>query len=152
MDSLKQFRLFRRLTLNALSEVNEENLDVQPKGHPNTVRWNAGHLYIAAEFLMNKADRDYVVKRPEWATFFAPGTRPSDWETDPPAIQDIILALEEQRDRIPEHFSGKLSNPASEAFVIGSYNMNTVDSLVNFILYHEGIHCGIIKALNNTSK
>lgn len=77
---------------------------------------------------------------------------PSEWKADPPAIQDIISVLEEQRDRIPLHFSGKLLNPASEIFALQSYEMNTVDSLVNLILYHEGIHSGTIKTLNNTIK
>lgn len=152
MNSLKQFKLFRRLTLNALSEVSEEKLDIQPETHPNTIRWNAGHLYMAAEFLMNKADGEYVVKRSEWAAFFAPGTRPSEWKGEPPSIHDVITALEEQRDRIPAHFAEKLSDPATESFVIGPYDMNTVDALVNFVLYHEGVHSGIIKTLNNTIK
>ncbi|MBD8006008.1 DinB family protein [Bacillus norwichensis] len=152
MSSLKQFQLFRSLTLHTLAEVNDENLDIQPKGHPNTIRWNAGHLYITAEFLLKKADSDYEIKRPEWAAFFAPGTRPSEWKTDPPAIQDIRSALEEQIDRIPQHFSEKLSNPAPETFVIQSYEMDTVDSLLNLVLYHEGVHSGTIKTLNNIIK
>lgn len=150
MNSLKQFRLFRRLTLNALSDVGAEKFNIQPDGHPNTILWNAGHLYIAAELLMNKADSDYFIKHSEWAVFFAPGTRPSEWKGNPPAIQEVTSALEEQRDRIPAHFSGKLPDMASESFIIASYDMNTVDSLVNFVLYHEGLHCGIIKTLHNT--
>ncbi|GIN94050.1 DinB family protein [Siminovitchia terrae] len=59
------------MKLNVLAELNDENLDIQPTGHPNTIRWNAGHLYITAEFLLNKADRDYEIKRTEWAAFFA---------------------------------------------------------------------------------
>lgn len=59
------------MKLNVLAELNDENLDIQPTGHPNTIRWSAGHLYITAEFLLNKADRDYEIKRTEWAAFFA---------------------------------------------------------------------------------
>ena len=101
---------------------------------PNTIRWNAGHLYIAAEFLMFKADKKYAIQYPEWSKFFAPGTRPSDWKTDHPAIEKLVSALEEQRDRIPAHFLDIL-DLASEAFV--PYNMNTVDPLGSFIFYHE---------------
>lgn len=149
MDSLNQFRLFRTLTLNVLKGLEESQWDVQPPGQPNTIRWNAGHLYITGEVLMNKADNQYEIHRKEWEAFFSPGTRPSEWTEEPPSPADIIVALKEQRERIPDYFSGKLQNKASEAFVIGNNNMDTVDLLVHFISYHEGHHSGIMKTLKN---
>ncbi|MBM7715281.1 DinB family protein [Siminovitchia sp. FSL H7-0308] len=78
MNSLRQFQLFRGLTLQVLEDLKETKWDAQHPGQPNTICWNTGHLYITSEFLMNKTDHHYEVHQPEWSAFFAPGTRPSD--------------------------------------------------------------------------
>ncbi|WP_339162119.1 DinB family protein [Siminovitchia sp. FSL W7-1587] len=78
MNSLRQFQLFRGLTLQVLEDLEETKWDAQHPGQPNTICWNTGHLYITSEFLMNKTDHHYKVHQPEWSAFFAPGTRPSE--------------------------------------------------------------------------
>ncbi|MFK4997402.1 DinB family protein [Bacillus sp. N9] len=49
MEALKLFKYSRTSTLIALSKIDEKKWDEQPAGYPNTVRWNAGHVYITAE-------------------------------------------------------------------------------------------------------
>lgn len=152
METLKQFELSRFFTLKALENVDERKWDVLPDGFSNTIRWNAGHIYVATESLLHKADNNYEVKNAEWGAFFAPGTRPSEWKEGAPSMADIFAALEDQSSRVIAHFEGNLTDEASEALQIAFNNMQTVEAIVQFVTWHEGIHSGIIKSFNHAVK
>lgn len=148
MLTIKQFQFYRVYTLIHLKHIDEKKWDAQPDGFSNTIRWNAGHLYVTAEGLLHRADTGYEMKKPEWAAFFAPGTRPAEWKEEPPASTDIIASLEEQSGRIASFFEGKLNNPASEPLVIQGHSMDSGEAILQFVSWHEGIHTGMIKSLD----
>lgn len=152
VESLKQFQFSRFATLQSLENIVVDKWNVQPVGYANTVQWNAGHIYISAEFFLHKADNNYEMKHAEWSALFATGTRPSEWNGETPTPEDIMLALTEQKDRIMNYFDGNLQNVASESISIASHEMNNVDAFLQFVTWHEGIHTGIIKSLNNAIK
>ena len=148
MESLKMFAYSRTATLIALSNMDHALWDVQPPGYPNTIRWNAGHVYITAEDFLHKADHQYVIKHPEWIDLFIDGTRPSAWEGSVPTIDAITEALQEQEERIQHKLGNKLQQPASEEHRIRTLDLDTVDAALQFVTWHEGIHLGIIKSLS----
>lgn len=150
--SLQQFQFARSGTLGLLKGINETKWDEQPIGFPNNIRWNAGHIFVSAEFFLHQADEEYEMKHGDWAGLFATGTKPADWSNNIPSASDIISALEEQAKRVEAHFRDKTVNSASKSVTIGPLEMNTVDALVQFNTFHEGNHIGIIKSLNNVLK
>lgn len=147
MDSLDLFKYSRTASLIALSKIEDKYLDVQPEGYPNTIRWNAGHVYATAEEYLNKADHSYEITHPKWFDYFIDGTRPSEWPVDVPSMEEILDALKEQETRIENHFKNKLNQPASEDHVIRTINLDTPDAAIQFCTWHEGIHLGAIKSL-----
>lgn len=148
-ESLNLFKYSRDATLILLSKIPEDKWDGQPDGFPNTIRWNAGHVYITAEDFLHKADHEYKITPPGWVELFIDGTHPSEWNDEAPSPQEIITALKDQRERIYEFFNGKQQNQASEDHVIRTLTLNTVESALQFITWHEGIHLGIMKSLND---
>ncbi|MBS4200029.1 DinB family protein [Bacillus sp. FJAT-49732] len=149
MVTLKQFQFARTYTIRAMNQINPDKWDIIPNGYSNSIRWNIGHIYVTAEILLNKADQQYEVKNPEWVTFFAPGTRPSKWSSPPPSAEELIEALKKQSRYIDEFFAGKLDNIADESFEIAPHTMDTVEALLQFVIWHEGVHAGNIKAIGN---
>ncbi|HLR52355.1 MAG TPA: DinB family protein [Candidatus Avamphibacillus sp.] len=148
MDTIDMFKYSRAATIIALGNADEKDLDVQPEGYPNTLRWNAGHIYSTAEEFLHKADHSYEISNPKWFDYFIDGTRPSEWpEEGVPSIEEIIEALKEQEKKIENHFKGKLDQPASEDHVIRTINLDSADAALQFCLWHEGIHLGVIKSL-----
>ncbi len=146
------FAYSRDASLILLSKLDESMWDIEPDGYPNSIRWNAGHVYITAEDYLHKADHTYEVKPPEWVDLFIDGTHPSQWKEEGPSKQEIISAFKEQRERILKHFKGKEQNKASEDHIIRTLNLNTVEAALQFVTWHEGIHLGILKSLNNALK
>jgi hypothetical protein len=77
-----------------------------------------------------------------YQTLFAYGTKPADWQKEPPAWDLLIAQLKEQNNRIRESLKDKLELPVKENFLkaetIGELIVSTVLHLVN--------HVGIISA------
>ncbi len=148
METFNQFKYSRTSTVIALSNIDKAKWDEQPDGYPNTVRWNAGHIYVTAEEFLNKADHDYQIVYPEWISLFIDGTHPSKWGENVPNAEEIIAALKEQEERIILHFEGKLRNTASQTQTFHALSLNTSEAALQFVTWHEGIHLGIVKSLS----
>lgn len=152
MEATKQFGFSRAAAIGTLEQASKEKWDEQPSGYSNTIRWNAGHIYFTAEALLHMADDSYEIERPEWGALFATGTRPSEWTGDVPEAEEIIKALEQQAGRVKAHFAEKRSAEASKPLNIRGFEMTTVEAILQFVTWHEGVHIGIIKSLTNTLK
>jgi len=146
-STLKLFKYNRTSTLILLPKLEENLWDIQPENWPNTIRWNAGHIYAEAEGFLHDADHEYEIVHPEWLDLFLDGTRPSDWGDNVPSKQEIIEALQEQEKRIESFFPGKYDNDASNVRDLNGTLLDTVDASLQFVTWHEGIHLGIMKSL-----
>lgn len=146
-STMKLFKYNRTSSLILLPKLEEELWDVQPENWPNTIRWNAGHVYAEAEGFLHDADHQYEITHPEWLDLFLDGTRPSEWEGDIPSKEEIIEALREQETRIETFFADKYDQPASKVRDLNGTLLDTVDASLQFITWHEGIHLGIMKSL-----
>lgn len=147
-STMKLFKYNRTSTLILLPKLDEEIWDTQPENWPNTIRWNAGHIYAEAEGFLHDADHDYEIVNPEWMDLFLDGTRPSEWPENVPSKEDIIEALVEQEKRIEAFFEGKYDNAASKVRDLnGGTVLETVDDSLQFVTWHEGIHLGVMKSL-----
>ena|SRR5690625_1243627 len=147
MESMNMFKYNRTSTLILLPKLDESIWDIQPDNFPNTIRWNAGHIYAEAEGFLHDADNNYEVTRPDWMDLFLDGTRPSEWEGDVPSKEEIIEALKEQESRIETFFKGKYQNKASKVRDVNGMMLDTVDASLQFVTWHEGLHLGILKSL-----
>ena|SRR5690625_20860 len=146
-STLKLFKYNRTSTLILLPKLEENLWDEQPENWPNTIRWNAGHIYAEAEGFLHDADHEYEIVHPEWLDLFLDGTRPSDWGDNVPSKQEIIEALQEQEKRIEAFFPGKYDNEVSKVRDLNGTLLDTVDDSLQFVTWHEGIHLGIMKSL-----
>lgn len=149
MESLRLFKYSRTSTFIVLNKIDKALWDEQPEGYMNTVRWNAGHVYITAEDFLHDADCNYTITHPEWTKLFIDGTSPSDWNfNEVPTPEEILIALKEQEERISDYFQDKLKNHASIKRNINGMLLETVDASLQFVTWHEGIHLGFMNGLN----
>lgn len=148
MDLMKHFVFSRMAALRIVEHAPEEKWDKQPGECSNTIRWNAGHIYVSAEVMLNMADETYEISHPEWNALFASGTRPSEWTGETLEAAEIIEALREQSGRIEKHFAGKLEQDASKPLVIGPLEMKTAEAILQFVIFHESMHAGTINTLS----
>ena len=152
MESIHMFKYSRTSTLILLPKLDESLWDIQPDGFPNTIRWNAGHVYVTAEDFLNEADPGFTISKRRWMELFLDGTRPSEWTGDIPTKEEIIEGLREQEDRLVRYFENKLDNQAKSVRDVNGLKLNTNDASLQFVTWHEGIHLGIIKSLRDAMK
>lgn len=152
MKSMIMFKYSRTSTLILLPKLEEKLWDIQPEGFPNTIRWNAGHVYAEAEGFLHDADHNYEITRPDWMDLFLDGTRPSEWTGNIPTKAEIIEALREQEGRIETFFKDKLQNKASKTRDLNGMLLDNVDSSLQFVTWHEGLHLGITKSIRDALK
>lgn len=146
------FKYSRTSTLILLPKLDESLWDVQPDGFPNTIRWNAGHVYVTAEDFLNEADPNFAISKPRWMELFLDGTRPSEWTGEIPTKEEIIEGLKEQEERLVRYFENKLENEAKSIRDVNGLKLDTNDASLQFVTWHEGIHLGIIKSMRDALK
>ena len=148
METMQHFIFARNAALGTINKAPQGKWDEMPGSSLNNIRWNAGHIFVSAEGLLHMADNSYEIANPEWGALFATGTRPADWQGEVPSAEEITNALQEQMGRIERHFSVKLDQKASQSIKIGPLDMTTVNAILQFVTFHEGMHTGIINSLS----
>ena len=128
------------------------NRSIKAKGFSNTIRWNVGHIYVQMEILVQKAIPSYNIVHPEWISLFAPGTDPENWLEVPPSKEELIDSLKDQLDRVLALLAPNLQDYLVDTLEIGNlHSMETVEAIVQFIVWHEGVHAGIIHSINQAN-
>lgn len=148
----QQFKFFRNMTIYLAKQIKEEEADLIPKGFPNSLKWNVGHLVVSGDTLINKGILGNELQYPHLLELFNRGTKPSDWTTEPPNMDKLVQMLEEQVHHFEEAYPGKLNVPLKEPFNIGDMEISTGALYFNFAIIHESMHIGHIKSLMNAVK
>ncbi|QTD40435.1 DinB family protein [Sporosarcina sp. Te-1] len=147
MSTIAQLEFARHHTVGRLERAQAKAWDEQPEGFSNTIRWNAGHIYSSMEYFISSILPDYTPVHPEWGALFATGTNPGQWEGQPPSNEELLAALKEQPRRVSSVVEGKWDEKLAQAITIGPLTMETVGEVVEFVVWHEGTHAGLIDAL-----
>ncbi len=149
MATIGQMKFARAYTQGRLQSVKDTQWDIQPEGFNNTIRWNVGHIFVSLESFVKKSTPTYELVHPEWIPLFKGGTKPEDWNVEPPTNEELLAALAEQPKRVEEILTGKVDQPLEEVMSLGPvHQMATIDAVIQFANWHEGIHAGIIYSLN----
>ena len=150
IEIINQLNFTRLYTLGQLKKSNDAKWDTQPTGFSNTIRWNAGHIYVTLEYFVHLIDKEYEIVNAEWISLFVRGSSPANWEGDIPSNEEIVVALTEQTTRLTKFLAGRLVEPLDNPMNLGDNNMETIGALILFAIWHEGLHVGLIVGLNRT--
>ncbi|UOQ49321.1 DinB family protein [Gracilibacillus caseinilyticus] len=145
----QQLKFVRKATIEYVKGVNENRFEVVPAGLNNNIIWNLGHIYMVTEKFVFQLTGEKITVPNHFPELFDPGTSPKDWSIDTPTIEELIVLLNEQMERIEAILSERI-----EELLKGIYNSSTglqissVAECLSFCLYHEGMHFGAIKGIN----
>lgn len=143
----QQINLIRQNTLNEMEDLSEEQADQRPRGFNNTIRWNLGHIYTVQNVLLSKLGGKNIEIPSHCLELFASGTKPADWQGEVPTLNELKQLLEEQPAKLKVALAGQLDEKAVEPF----QSLSTIGELLNFTMYHEGMHVGTIKGLKKAN-
>lgn len=137
-------KVLRQIGIGHLQEISESQLDIQPVGFSNTIRWNAGHMVYwldkyASLSIGTPSDIPLYYER-----LFNTGTKPSDWTETPPSKNELIEMLTAQLSGFSEWTPEMLQQKLQSPYEMGPFQFVTAGELFNFALMHEAIHLGVI--------
>lgn len=138
----------RKRTVAEMEQITEAEMDVLHDGFNNTIRWNFGHICAVTENLAFKVEEGLRILPKEFHDFFDGGTSPRQWNDKPPSVESIAKYLTEQSERIESGLINRLDEKLSEPIIVKTgLKMETVREVLSFVMYHEGVHLGVIKSL-----
>ncbi|WP_274362541.1 DinB family protein [Paenibacillus thermotolerans] len=138
----------RGQTLKQLEGVTEETADRIPEPFNNSIRWNAGHIYVVLE---RYAFQYLGLPQHLPAGFkerFEFGTSPSNHQAaDPaPTLEELKALLQEQPARIRAALEHRLQEEVPQPYTTSSgITLRTPEQFLAFNLFHEGMHVSVIK-------
>lgn len=142
-----QVEVVRAITLQKLESITEDVADIMPKGFHNTIRWNVGHILIVQDQLASNFAGLPQQLSPEFVSLFGNRTKPSEWQIEPPTLQTLADELKKQTAYIKETLGSCLQEKATKPFVRLGFKMETIGEILTFSLHHEGMHTGVIYAI-----
>ncbi|MYL48373.1 DinB family protein [Halobacillus litoralis] len=144
----QQMRFVRKRSLAALDATTEEVADAKPEGFLNNIRWNFGHIFVSQENLLARFTGEEAFIPEGYIQLFNGGTSPDEWPEEVPRLSDLRKELESQTERLIQTYEGRLSEEGEKPFDLGGgIVFRTLDEVLNFTIWHEGLHQGTISAM-----
>ncbi|WP_172193655.1 DinB family protein [Saccharibacillus qingshengii] len=147
------FKLMDRAQTGILKyaeSVSKEARTVIPQGFNNHLYWNLGHILAVSDRVVYGLSGREPVLPSAYATFFAPGTRPSDWQGEPPAWDELIEEMRRLPQRFRESFAGKQGEAL--ASLDNFAKAETLGDLLMLNVTHMNQHMGVMNALARISR
>ncbi|WP_100013156.1 DinB family protein [Lentibacillus sediminis] len=138
-----QMSFWRNFTVQLVRSTPEDLVDEVPEGFLNSIRWNTGHILVVNdEYISMGIGRDK--RLPDfYHTLFATGTRSSDWNEDPPSMDDLLQWLEAE----PRYLQELLSGRVNEELLKPAEYETTFEELICFLIGHETYHLGVMHGI-----
>jgi len=146
IDKIKKFRLF---LLEQIKGLTDEQLNKIPNGFNNNIIWNLTHLICAQQGICYlRAGQAALVPDKYIAPFFT-NTKPERFisRQEIEEISGLFISTIDslQTDYDKKIFDNYTASP--NVFRIYGIEISNIDDALEFLLYHEGYHCGTIVAL-----
>ncbi len=143
---------FNRKTLSFfLEELTPEQLFFIPKGFKNNILWNIGHILVVEQMLTYGLSGLELPIDKKFVKLYAKGTFPKT-EISLEAISDIkkhLISANKQTQLDLKKGAFKTYNKYETSIDI---TLNNIEEALQFNLFHEGIHLGIILSIKKLIK
>ncbi|TJY42022.1 DinB family protein [Cohnella pontilimi] len=139
-------KVLRQIVIGQIQGISEAQLDIQPEGFNNTIRWNVGHMIYWMDKYATLSFGSISAVPSRYEVLFNSGTKPSDWTIVPPSKDELIQMLVTQLSKLSELTPEWLDKTLQSPFEMGPFQFITAGELFNFALMHEAIHLGLISS------
>ena len=136
----------RQLTSKIIESLTNEQLNKIPAGFKNNIAWNVAHLLVTQQLLCYKLSGLDCLVSNEMIVNFQKGSTPSTQVS-----KEAFDAIKEQFLQLPvqlnEDYEKGIFKNYTEYTTSVNVTLSTIEDGIDFSLYHEGIHLGVILQL-----
>jgi hypothetical protein len=143
IDSILKTRAW---ALQIVEGLSEEALNTIPEGFNNNIIWNLAHLVAAEQGVCYVRGGAEPVVPVEFIKAYTRGTRPEALVSagEIAEIKALLLSTPHRLDA--DLAAGRLSDYKAWMTPYG-VDLKTIEDALQFLRFHEGMHCGYIMAL-----
>jgi hypothetical protein len=136
----------RQTLLKVIAPLSIEQLNKIPKGFNNNIVWNVAHLVVTQQLLCYKLSGLDCLVSNDFIENFQKGSVPnytvSKEEFEIIKKQFLQLPL-----KLDEDYSNGIFNDYIPYTTSAAVTLTSIEDAIDFNLYHEGIHLGVILQL-----
>lgn len=130
-----------------LETLTIEQLNKIPEGHKNNIIWNIGHVLVTEQLLAYRLSGLPTMVNEELIEKYKKGTKP-EGDVNQTEVNEIKALLEPTIEKTIEQYKNGAFKNFNEYMVSTTGNtLTNIDDSLEFILFHEGMHMGIIMSL-----
>lgn len=136
----------RKNLVKILENTSESDLERIPEGFRNNIWWNITHLLVVQQLLCYKLSNLPLYIEDEMVASYSKGTFPSDLP-DAEYRARVSQLLEETVSHLERDYENELFREYHTYTTSAGFILSSIDEALQFNLYHEGLHLGIILSL-----
>ncbi len=145
--SLSVLQNTRKALVRILENTSLEKLNKIPEGFNNNIIWNIGHIVVTKQILAYKLSGLPVNISNELIQKYVKGSKPIADVTQE-EVNEINELLKTSINKTIEDYENGLFKDFNEYTVSTTGNtLTNIEESLEFILFHEGIHLGIVMAM-----
>lgn len=143
IDSIRQTRAY---LLEQIRGLSTEQLNIIPSGFNNNIIWNLGHMIAAQQGICYARPGIPLVVEDAFFQAYKPGSRPAQF-AGPEEVELIKELLFSTLDQLETDLRQDLFVAYTPWTTRHGITLKRIEEVVNFLLYHEGLHAGVITAM-----
>jgi len=136
----------RQLTLKVIQNLTNEQLNKIPQGFKNNIAWNVAHLLVTQQLLCYKLSGLDCLVSTEMIEDFQKGSAPK-YKVTNEAFETIKEQFIQLPVKLDEDYSKGIFKNYTEYTTSVNVTLINIEDAIDFNLFHEGIHLGIILQL-----
>jgi hypothetical protein len=142
IDSIRKTRAY---LLELISDLTAEEMNKIPEGFNNNIIWNLGHMVAAQQGISYVRAGLQPKVAASFMAAYKPGTKP-EGTVDEARIAQIKSLLFATLDVLAQDYNASLWQQYPAWQTRYGVTIDSIESAVSFLLFHEGLHSGIIMA------
>ena len=123
-----------------------DQLNTIPEGYSNNLIWNIGHIVVVQQMLVYKLSGLPMIISDEMVEKYKRGTKPEQDATQAD-IDEIQSFLLETIHQTKADYENKVFNSFQEFTTMTGFTIKTAEDAMDFNVYHEAIHTGVIMSI-----
>ena len=144
--AIETIRNPRKLLIKLIEGLSIEQLNKVPQGFNNNIIWNMGHIITAQQGVCYrrcgldlKIDEDFFQR-------YKPDTKPEGF-IDSIGVEKIRTLLFTTLDNLEVDYNAGIFTNYPTFITRYGIEINSIDSAISFLPFHEGLHIGCMIAL-----
>jgi hypothetical protein len=136
----------RETLLKVIAPLSIEQLNKIPKGFKNNIVWNVAHLVVIQQLLCYKLSGLDCLVSNEFIESFQKGSAPS-YKVTLEEFEFVKAQLLQFPIKLNEDYSNEIFKNYNPYTTSVNVTLTSIDEAIDFNLFHEGIHLGIVLQL-----